>query len=389
MKIDAMVVREDFYSILANTLQYYFETQGVDGVVSYTGTGSECEQVMYIYPKINVICRRFPSVRIIRYILSEFNIRNRCLINMLAKAYVLLCLLTGGALASKKLYLTKAVFDRDTLIFPCNRKIRIFKFRLGYVDNVVKYSFTDRYFKNELDFRLSCNGNICPSILAYGSRWYREKILAGQPLARVRSDECYRIGIDDAMSAINSIAKATLTYENAHKYIDSLVHSIKTGLILANNRKNIKTFLLAERITNIAHKKALAIVGDIPLCCSHGDLQTGNIWFDSRQLKTYLIDWETHARRTIWYDRVTLGLSTRRKDKVARMINNCTDRNVRNIIASGDDFTYEMEAVMGILLLEDIQFYLEDMLELPFDFGGEIFDRIISEYHNIKWVQCG
>ena len=71
------------------------------------------------------------------------------------------------------------------------------------------------------------------------------------------------------------------------------------------------------------------------------------------------------------------------------MINNCTDRNVRNIIASGDDFTYEMEAVMGILLLEDIQFYLEDMLELPFDFGGEIFDRIISEYHNIKWVQCG
>ena len=59
---------------------------------------------------------------------------------------------------------------------------------------------------------------------------------------------------------------------------------------------------------------------------------------------------------------------------------------VKNAILKNDiEKNYNMKAVIGILTLEDIMFYLDDMLELPQDFGGDIFNRIAREFDMMGW----
>lgn len=111
----------------------------------------------------------------------------------------------------------------------------------------------------------------------------------------------------------------------------------------------------------------------IPTCVSHGDFQGGNIWVDDRG-KTWLYDWETVGRRSVWYDSAVLQYSLRRvygwqdflQENLPAGICGCDPEKIRT--------EAQMTVIKAVILLEDMVFYLEDMLELPKDWGTQIFD---------------
>ena len=71
MKIDAMVIRENFYSINEKTLEnYYKNVFGQDLKIS-TGKPLDFSKIV-IYPKINAIVTRTPSKKVLKYVFSEF-----------------------------------------------------------------------------------------------------------------------------------------------------------------------------------------------------------------------------------------------------------------------------------------------------------------------------
>ena len=128
------------------------------------------------------------------------------------------------------------------------------------------------------------------------------------------------------------------------------------------------------------------IQSKIPFALSHGDLQSGNLWVDTKNRRTLIIDWETNDYRSIWYDPATFLLSTRRDNGVYDMITNRNSEKVKNAVLINDSIkTYNMDGVIGIIILEDIVFCLEDNLELQSNWGKENIDQLGKQLKKIKW----
>jgi hypothetical protein len=386
MKIDAMIKRENFYSINEKTLENYFKN--VYGLELQISTGKPLDySKIVIYPKINAIVTRTPSKLVLKYVFSEFNVRNNLRKFILGKLYTGFCLYSFGLLATKTLKFHKQSPVRDNiLIWPCNRKIRIFDFENMFVDSIVKEGFTKKYFNKELTFRLSSNYHFVPAILKNGENWYREGILPGQPLARLSDNYQFGKSCDDAIIYMKTIVEDTIVYIDTVGYINKLLDNIIELLILAKVKKNILTGDSINQIAKLCAIKAKDLPLKIPYALSHGDLQSGNLWVDTNSSQTYIIDWETNDFRSIWYDPATLLLSTRRNNGVLNMVNNCNSSEVKKAVLINDSFKdYNMKAVMGLLVLEDIVFYLQDNLELPLNWGGDLIDTFGRQLMKIRW----
>ena len=381
-----MLLREDFYIINENTLKRYFKiVHGKDVDIKTKGYNLWNRVVMY--PHIGSIMMRIPNRKVLEFWLNEYNVRNNCIKYILAKLYIIGCFFSFGLLSGKGLYISdKSVINSSIAICPTNRKIRIYNFRTGYVDAIIKDTFTQKYFDNEVSFRLNNKYDFVPPILKYGDDWYREAILPGQPLARVKNERLYQKCVIDAVKYIGIIAKRTLKYVNASDYSGNLYTEILRKMDIAKTIKHINCYDLVLEIAEAALSKAVLFDAPLATVESHGDFQSGNVWVDVKKKKTYIIDWETHGRRSIWYDCTTILLSTRRAKKLKEMMDNCETKTVKSAVLMNDNRKdYNMQAVMGIITLEDIMFYLDDMLELPKDFGGDIFNRIAGELDMMGW----
>ena len=385
MKIDAMRKREDFYSINEKTLEDYYNKVFAYDLKISTCNASVFKHV-FVYPKINAIVTRFPSRKVLKYIFAEFNVRNNILKFIAGKLYTALCLFSGGLIASKTLkFFNFCPMHKNSLILPCNRKIRIFDFENSIVDSIVKEGFTMKYFNNELSFRLRSTYSFVPVIIIYGENWYREPLLPGQPLARIADDIQYKVSCNYAIAHIKKIADDTLEYENSIKYAKELYEKIESLISEAKEKKKIATGDILLKTAKKAFDKARLLQNGVPIVLSHGDLQAGNIWVDTLNNRTYIIDWETYAKRSIWYDAATLLIAMRRHNGVINMVSNCKSEAVKNAVLINDSKKdYNMESVMGILILEDIIFYLEDNLELSLDWGRDLIDNYGRQLINIK-----
>lgn len=68
------------------------------------------------------------------------------------------------------------------------------------------------------------------------------------------------------------------------------------------------------------------------------------------------------------------------------MFLNCKKEEIKKAILTNDNNkSYNMEGVMGIIILEDIVFRLEDNLELQFDWGKENIDDMGKQLKKIIW----
>lgn len=272
------------------------------------------------------------------------------------------------------------------LILPCNRKIRIIDFENQHIDSIIKAGFTRKYFANELSFRKESTYPFVPPVLLHGENWYREPLLQGQPLARVTDSRQYDLSVNMAIEHIGVIGRDTLNFIDSRQYASDLLNQIVELIPMAEKNKHIRYGQVLHKVSEAAYSLTSQLPDTIPTAMTHGDFQSGNMWFDAMEKKTYLIDWETVAVRSIWYDPATLLLSTRRHNGVLNMVAARESQHVRDSVLINDsNKSYHMDAVMGILLLEDIIFYLEDNLELPEDWGGELIDKYASQLKNIKW----
>ena len=387
MKIDQMLLREDFYSINENTLQSYFKTVcGVEVIVSTSN--KPISKSVFVYPRINAIISRYPSKNVRKYIFTEFSSPKGIVENLQWKFYVALCLFTGGFWSSKVLnFMPVNPINDEILIWPCNRKIRIFNFSKGYVDSIIKEGFTDRYFNKEVSFRLNSIYHFVPKIARYGDNWYREELLYGQPLSRVKNKEQLEKSRLETLRNIEKLVGDTLKYVKADEYSSELMRRIDDLLLKATNVKNISTSEDILNVATIAKKYSRLLEFDIPVALSHGDLQSGNIWVDTKKGSTYIIDWETNAYRSIWYDPATFLLSIRRNDGVYDMISKRHSEKVKSAVLINDSVkTHDIDGVVGIIVLEDIIFCLEDNLELQSNWGKENIDELGRQLGKIEWI---
>lgn len=381
MDLNSMLQREDFFNIFFLTIeQYCKEVYRVDVNLSFAGGRSSANLI--IYPKLSAAVTRNISKKARGFFYSEWNIRGSRLKNRLTKMYVSLMTHSHGLFARYKLSLRpEALLSCDIVIAPNNRSIRVFDYASDTVGCMIKQGFTGKYFINQLQFRLKHNYSFVLPPLRWGTDWFVEPILHGHPLARITDQGLYNEGVRQAIGDLGALARDTRRYMSCKDYVDSLRIALLSGLAAAKSRKKIRTSDVIDGIVRklsapFAHSGLL-----VPVVTSHGDLQSGNIWVEDSG-KVWVYDWETVGERSVWYDACTLLLCTRRAGGIEKLWNERKGADNRGAILANDDkknyTSDEIELIIRLVLLEDIQFYLEDMLELPEDWGSDIFDKYMS-----------
>lgn len=340
MKISQMLKREDFYAINERTLSKYYEN-------------SKGNSTLYVYERLNAIVTKRPAKAVKDYLYCEYEIRSNPIKKLIVNFYVFACMNFCGLLADKKIKVSAKV-DNDVLIYPCNKKYRIFHFEDNTVDVIAKDGFSDNDLKQEIKFRSNKNlPDFVPTLVEQKKDGYSEKIIDGKPLARVQNGfEEYK---QSAYGLLMDYAKDKTKTVNCKSYIEELTKQIEK---LTTNKVEDKEKL--ESVTQKLAQMALS-VDEIEVCFSHGDLQAGNIWIENGTNKVYIIDWESFAIRSVWYDKAVLfdGL---RPGKISDYLSK--------------DISLLKKATV---LLEDIVFNLTELNNLPIFFGEKDFTAYISD----------
>lgn len=338
MKISQMLLREDFYIINEETLDNYYTEK--------TGNTK-----LYIYPQLNAIVTVKPSKKVLEYLLCEYNVRNHAMKRFVTGLYVRLCLSSYGCMSSKKITV-HATLDDNTLIYPCNKKYRIFNFSGNTVEVIPKYGFPQDDLKREIFFRSKNElPDFVPQLISFTSNRYIEQIIDGRPLARISDD--YDTYVKRTYNMLYEFAKGRRRIVSGSEYAEKLY-----ALVCKQINDKVKRH---EAVKSIAGKLASVVktADEIILLFSHGDLQAGNIWVENNTGKIYIIDWESWGERSIWYDKAVLmeGLRPNGIDSYCKI-----------------EKSKEKEACV---LLEDLIFQLHELETLPGDFGSDKFEEYL------------
>ncbi len=346
-----MLQREDFYDINRRTLEAYFAGRSCSGK----------SQVLYVYPYLNTIVTKCPSAQVCRFLLTEYNVSGNILRRMVVKVYVLTMMYSRGLFASCKLHLSNDL-SSDSLIYPCNRKYRIFDFESKIVDVIVKDGFPTDDLAKEIGFRFNHEADFIPKIISHTSNGYTEAIIDGFPVAR--SYEHVKEYSDKAINIWNEYIKPYRRSLAAHEYADMLNEKIDSLLKIGEARgKHIDE----ENIVHVVKMLAKRISSSreaIYVTLSHGDLQPGNIWVENKTGRIVIIDWESCGERSEWYDYATLYKSLRSPGKS---------------IVFHPPFDLEKYTV----ILEDLIFRIGECVNLPHDYGEAAFHKYLDFIANI------
>lgn len=385
MTIYEMLFREDIYGIMEKTLkEYYKQVHGVD--VDVKVEKSVFKNYYVIYPRLGVAMARIPSPSVLRDIYSQFNVQGNLLRKLVARGYITLCVLSCGLIASRTLRISKKAFkDRNVYIMPCNRKIRIFNYREGYVDAILKEGFSDNNFKNELLYRKNPKYSFIPGLIQYGERWYREAIVKGTGLVRIPEPK-YSEKVEEIKLLLKPFYEDKVHSVNASEYCKKLAEYVESKLPVLNEIKHIVTTDYIKEVIS----KCLNVVKDkdstIPVVVSHGDLQTGNILIESCSGDACIYDWETAGERSVWYDMGRFLLYSQRKDKYAYMVNHCNEPQVKDCLLTFDtDRNRDIDFVIAVLILEELVAFTDEICDLPGSMGTEIMDRLTDELKQTKY----
>lgn len=386
MGFKALFDRENVLSILKETLEkYYTQRTGEKVIIEYSNKIKP--ESFVLVPKLGMVMRPFPCKEICKHYYDAYNIRDSIVKNIGAKLMVFVATHSKRLLALSQ-YLNVIPSDtvgNKTIFSICNRTIRIFDYNTGNTVSIQKSGFSDKYFKQHLMFRINNAYDFIPPMLSYGDNWFEEKILSGVMLARLTDEREYNRAIECALKDMSLIAENTLQNLDAKLYLHDLVNYINDGLRKAFDNKGISSFDFAEQYISFLETQASSIDGLIPTVVSHGDLQGGNILVAPD--KVWIIDWETNERRSAWFDAITLQFATRYHGGIMQLTKVCMEDDAIQKMMRVYKCEFDPKKIIVIFLLEDIKFYMEDMLELPGSAGRISFDNYMQEINEINWKE--
>lgn len=386
MTILEMFEREDIYSILEKTLTEYYKVVKQKSVTVNVSKKHFFKRYV-IYPRLGIIVPLFPKWSVMKRTYVSLDVQGNLPKKLFAWAYITLCFLTFGILADASLELSdKSVFGRSMVIIPSNRKIRIYDYNKGYVDSILKDGFNDYYFNNELLARKDSKYDFILGVLDSGERWYREKLLNGRCLVRCAKED-YNKFLGRVMEDLGLFYKSQSRTIESSVYADELYNSYSKLITDIEERKHIMCGEKLRRILNESAEILRSATAEIPLVLSHGDLQTGNIYVDEEQNKVYIIDWETFKMRSAWYDACTVLFSTRRKNNFSDLINSIHSNEIESLFFFDSEKNRDRKFVAATLVLEEMGFFLEEIIDLPNEMGAEIIERFEYEIDRIDWVK--
>ena len=373
MKISEMLQREDFYDILPRTLNRYSSFLGIaQGSVVVKDKGTEAD--MYVNEKLNAIISAKPSKNVKDYLKTEYAVNGSALRKLMVNAYLTTGTTMVRRLSQRGLALKSSLPLNDSLIYPCNKKIRLFDFSSGMVYTVLKDGFPDIYIKRETEFRVKSDATFVPKIRKSGEGCYSETIIKnGRPLARIQDEAFVEQKKKESLDLLLSLTKDRESI-SAKAYLTQLKD--RCMAMLAS-----KEGFDGESIVSGIFDKLNDGLDDcgIESVTSHGDFQPGNIWIDAEG-KIVIIDWETVKKRSPFYDYAALFLRLRNHGGLQNFSNRVLENNYLQSIEGCN-----VDAILRIVLAEELEYQTEELISFPGSIGVDIYKTVLNDYQEIRY----
>ena len=360
MKISEMLEREDFYSILQSTLKTYSSSLGFSAEsVEVRSDKKDCS--LFVNPKLNAIMPAQPSRAVVGYLQTEYHVGGSWQRRMAVKGYLWLATHFVKQFSQRGLQIQYNYDIRDLLIYPCNKKIRVFDFSRDVVYTVLKQGFPDNYILREVAFR---------------QRAAKTKDFI--PNIKVSDNDDNDFVEDKKRKAYQLILSLTAKAEtiNSKEYIncladecDKLLHEKSLSTIERKQMQAIFDLLANEAVSE-----------DVPMVVSHGDLQPGNIWIEDKDEKIIIIDWETVKSRSPFYDLAALYLDMRRKKTPQSLY----ERIVQNYSLFDTNNDYNVKTIGAIVLAEELAYQTEELSSFPGTIGIKEYKQIVEQFSHLK-----
>lgn len=371
MKIPEMLQREDFYDILPKTLNKHAAFLGIaEGSVAVIEKGRRAD--LYVNERLNAIVSEKPSKDVKEYLYTEYSVGGGFLRRSAVATYLWAGTTLVRSLSQRGIVLQSDLPLHDVLIYPCNKKIRLFDFSSGMVHTVLKDGYPDDYLKREVAFRQEMMSGFVPGVVKSSDGCYTECIIRnGKPLARIRDliyvEKKKKESLDLLLSLTN-----TKEYTSSLDYITYL----KARCLDLVSRK--KGFDNALNVIS-AFDKLLATTQDceFELVTSHGDFQPGNIWIDTNG-RILIIDWETVKKRSPYYDYAALYCQLRNHGGLHNLCNRISADQYMSSVKG-----IPVESIVNVILAEELEYQTEELLSLPNVVGLNQYNTFISELNTL------
>lgn len=374
MKFSDMLLREDFWKILEDTLQDNTSYIGAIGDVSVVDKNEDC--TLYANAQLNAIMSVHPSKTVVDYLKTEYNVTGSLLRRMMVKGYLF------AATTFVKRFSQKGInveFDAninkdDILIYPCNKKIRLFDFGKGMVYTMLKRDFPSLYIDRETKFRLEHKASFIPEIVESGKGCYSEKIINGMPLARINNPAFVARCKEEAYKKVISLTPADYTI-NACEYIQQLKTTCLEQLKQKPAFKDADIVAcIFDSLFEVQPNEKLSLV------ISHGDFQPGNIWWDKDREQIVIIDWETVKLRSRFYDHAALYYNLRRDGTEQQVID--------SLKASSHIKAFtpmcSSASVAKIVMAEELAYQTEELISFPGEIGIKEYNKVFDTFKTLK-----
>lgn len=372
MKISEMLQREDFYDILPKTLNRYAGFLGIaQGSVVVKDKG--CKADLFVNEKLNTIISAKPSKNVKDYLKTEYAVNGSALRKMMVNTYLTASTTMVKRLSQRGLTLKTSLPLNDVLIYPCNKKIRLFDFTSGIVYTVLKDGFPDIYIKCETEFRQNTDAVFVPKLTSSGDGCYSETIIKnGRPLARIQDEAFVEEKKKESLDLLLSLTKERESI-SAKAYLAQLKD--RCMAMLAS-----KDGFDGESIVSGIFDKLNDGINDceIEMVTSHGDFQPGNIWIDAEG-KIVIIDWETVKKRSPFYDYAALYCRLRNHGGLQNLCTRIKENEHLSTIDSSP-----VSSVLRVILAEELEYQTEELVSFPNSMGIDIYNKFITELKTIN-----
>lgn len=374
MKINEMIKREDFYNINNDTLSIYFKKKySADCLVN---TINPCKNsTFYVLKHLNAIISSKPSKKIKKYLYTEYRVNKNLLKKLIIKFYLILSLNFPRMFADRSIVVDCNTKENSSnlLIYPCNRKIRIFDFSINMVDVILKNGYSNNTIINEINFRINYHESFIHPILEHNDSSYNELIIDGIPLARISKKSIYSKLVNISVDYMKLLHEKTAMQIKIKDYVSITRKNILKllSLDIDFNRQILDNY---NKIDSFIISNTIEYESNMTIGLSHGDLQHGNVWLERKSNAVKIIDWESAAFRSKWYDIFIIKSGSRKKENLQKLFR---EENFIKTIYNLES-NRESKMVSNILLLEDVSYTVEEQMSLPNSFGEEFLSKYMK-----------
>jgi len=308
MRISLLESREEFYSILIETLEK-------SDLLKRTKSAQPKTYLVNRY--LNFVTPRNLQSKAFENIKNEYSNSHFWSRRLIQKIYVSLAI----SRFFRGFFAHKCIIMPDYgpyLILGGNHRLRLFTKDLNGTWSILKNGERSSYIENDVQLRKCCNLSYAPRLLGSGRDWIMEEFFEGIPINRLAdSDEILRLELQVTERHRKELLFATKEMTSCRDYFSMVINEV--DLILDNVHNNTD-----HRIIENIRSTFSILFHDIseimvPISWSHGDFQEANIL--TRNNDFMVIDWEASAKRFIWYDFFVLFGGIRKSKELESSIN--------------------------------------------------------------------